>query len=77
LVLPDKELVGIRPGRVSAAPGWGLSPLGWQAHAVAVHADHAVAALIVRRRRWVLMVTALGEDPPGRVWSCCIGWSPR
>jgi hypothetical protein len=77
LVQPHKESVGIRPGRVCAAPGCGMSPLDWQAHAAAVPADHASGTLIARCGHRLLMVATLRGDPLGRVCSCCIGWSPR
>ena len=77
LVQPHEELVGIRPDGVSTAPGQGLPPLDWQAHAVAVHADHASVALIGRRGHRLLMLTALRGDPSVRVCPCCIGWSSR
>lgn len=77
LVQPHEELVGIRPGWVSAARGWSLSPLDWQAHAVAVPADHALGALIARCGHRLLMVAALRGDPPGRVCPCRTCWSVR
>jgi hypothetical protein len=76
-VPPHEELADIRPGWVSAALGRDLSPMDWQAHAVAVPTDHASGDLITGCGHRLLMVTALRGEPSGRVCPCCIGWSPR